>query len=106
MSAQWQQEPSPLKSYPPSLKKATDSGISQWWNQAVEQAEKIGRIPLLAFRAHHQQWRIIIPLETITRFARGPGSDSTQEPLDTTMTAWLDTEAFLSLVSESARFER
>ena len=36
------------------------SDIHHWWQQASEQAEKIGKNPLLAYRLDRQSWKCLV----------------------------------------------
>jgi hypothetical protein len=40
---------------------------AQWWAQACTQAEKAGRVPLLAFRQDREGWRVqLLPLRFVS----------------------------------------
>ena len=43
-------------------KKITPADINVFWEQTVEQAKKIVRYPLLAFRQDYRPWRMLYPL--------------------------------------------
>jgi Holliday junction resolvase len=43
-------------------KEATPKLMAAWWAQAVEQAGRAGKEPLLAYRADRREWRIVMPL--------------------------------------------
>lgn len=43
----------------------TEGKINEWWKQAVEQGEKAGLIPALAYRENRGSWRIVLPLNTL-----------------------------------------
>lgn len=38
--------------------------LDKWWDQAVEDSEKSGDIPLLVFRKKRRDWRICMDFET------------------------------------------
>ena len=42
--------------------RATPALIRQWWQQATEQALRADLVPLLAYRADRQDWRVVLPL--------------------------------------------
>lgn len=46
-------------------KTVTDAKLIAWWKQAVDQAEKARLIPMLAYRADRQSWRVMIPLNEL-----------------------------------------
>lgn len=54
------------------VKRAKEPKINTWWAQACEQAEKINKIPALAYRLDHQAWRVIFPLRAIPGFEEQP----------------------------------
>ena len=45
-------------------KTVTDAMITGWWHQTVDQAEKKGKQPVLAWRQDKQCWRVMIHPET------------------------------------------
>ena len=36
-----------------------------WWQQAVNQAERVDKTPVLAYRVNRQPWQVVIPLHVI-----------------------------------------
>lgn len=38
-----------------------------WWRQAQQQADRVSREPLLAWRIDRQAWRIVLPMRALTR---------------------------------------
>ncbi|HPQ97605.1 MAG: hypothetical protein KDI44_12855 [Thiothrix sp.] len=40
----------------------TPGDIASWWGQAVRQAQQVGALPLLAYRANRADWSVMIPL--------------------------------------------
>ena len=75
-------------------KAASQGLIAQWWLQATEQATRAEKIPALAYRADRQQWRVVLPLYSI--------SDSMSQSDDYESTAELSLPAFCSIVREIA----
>ena len=66
--------------------------IHQWWQQAVEQAERADKLPALAYRGNREPWRVVVPLCALSRrFPRWPALE---------LTASLDVAGFAALVRE------
>ena len=42
-----------------------------WWNQASTQAEKAGKLPLLAYRFDRLEWMVRLPLEVLDQRFEG-----------------------------------
>jgi len=78
--------------------KRVESGFqSAWWSQAIDQAQRAGRRPALAYRASRQPWRVRVCLGDAVA-ALAPECRLPQSRLH-----WLemDLEAFSLLVRES-----
>jgi len=43
----------------------TTALLESHWRQAVRQADEAGKVPVLAYRADRQPWRVVVPLELI-----------------------------------------
>jgi hypothetical protein len=43
----------------------TPGKIATWWEQALKQSVPCGLMPVLAYRADRQAWRVIIPLHLV-----------------------------------------
>lgn len=43
----------------------TEGKIREWWKQAVEQGEKAGLVPALAYRENRGSWRVVVPLNCL-----------------------------------------
>jgi hypothetical protein len=71
--------------------------IGRWWEQATEQAAKVNRKPVLAFRADRQGWTICLPLAALNP-AFNPEWDGIE------WTAQVSLEAFCTLVREEELF--
>ena len=48
------------------IKRAAKPSLNTWWQQACEQAEKLGRSPVLAYRLDRQQWKFVILLSDLS----------------------------------------
>ena len=58
--------------------KVTPGLIKVWWQQALEQGESNGLIPILAYRADRCDWQVVAPLHLINAtMVRNMGLDST-----------------------------
>jgi len=40
--------------------KARPNDIGQWWKQAVRQADKVDKMPMLAFRLDRERWQCML----------------------------------------------
>lgn len=69
--------------------------LAQFWRQAERQAQAADKIPVLAYRADRQEWRVVVPLSAVNResFGAWDGFD---------WTATLSVPAFCALVREGA----
>lgn len=76
-------------------RRVTPGLLAQFWKQAEEQAGKVGKIPVLAYRADRQDWNVVIPLHAVNGgvFERWSGLQ---------WTATITAEAFCALVRETA----
>jgi hypothetical protein len=43
------------------VKRHETLSIPGWWRQAINQADKLGRIPVLAYRQNRHPWTILLP---------------------------------------------
>lgn len=73
---------------------ATQSQIAGWWGQTETQAASKGLIPLLAFRADRQDWRLVVQMADIH-------PDFPREWRGLEWTATLSVQAFAALVREA-----
>lgn len=48
--------------------------VSEWWEQATQQAIKAGKTPLLACRADRGKWRVIVPVHWLSGNPRHYGT--------------------------------
>lgn len=48
------------------VKRAAKPRLGPWWAQAVDQAQKCGRTPALAYRLDRCSWRFRVPLAAMT----------------------------------------
>ena len=46
---------------------ATESTLKGFWKQAVEQADRVAKLPVLAYREDRQEWRVVIPMAHIIK---------------------------------------
>ena len=42
----------------------TNADKKEFWEQAVKQALKVGKVPAVCFRADRQPWRVLVPYPT------------------------------------------
>lgn len=59
-----------LNRFAPEVKRyanATPALVQRWWQQAVRQAEAVGKWPLLAYRSDRCPWVIVLPMCAISR---------------------------------------
>lgn len=78
-----------------------EGDIANFWEQAVEQAQRIGAKPVLAYREDFRSWRVRVPLWVL-----GGESAKTGEGATWTGVAWtgeIGVEAFAWLVREHER---
>jgi len=73
--------------------KATPSIIKNWWTQALEQANRSGKYPCLAYRQSRTPWKVMVPLFVIN-------PDLTR-CTDITWTAVMGVNAFCCVVREA-----
>nr|CRH05615.1 protein of unknown function [Candidatus Magnetococcus massalia] len=66
--------------------------LQSWWQETIQQAEKEGRIPVLAYTDEKKRWRFRLPVELLT------GSHWTEQEL--AMTAELHIEGFCAIARE------
>lgn len=71
-----------------------ESDIARFWEQAVEQAERIGVNPVLAYREDFRSWRVVIHLSVLQDGMTWPGVQWTAE---------IGIEAFAAIVRERLR---
>ncbi|MGZ8217873.1 putative PDDEXK endonuclease [Methylomagnum sp.] len=73
----------------------TPALLAGFWRQATEQAERAGKVPVLAFREDRQEWRVLLPLVALNAevFGPWPGLD---------WTAAVSVPAFCCLIRERA----
>lgn len=69
-----------------------EGDIARFWVQAVEQAQKVGRVPALAYREDHRSWRVRIPLKYLRAEMDWEGVEWTAE---------VSLEAFAAFVRET-----
>ena len=73
----------------------TQADVTRFWNQAQAQASTAGKIPVLAYRADREEWRVVLPFcELNAAFGAWPGDS---------WTASISVEAFCALVREGAK---
>ena len=48
------------------VKRAAKPSLNAWWQQACEQAEKLERSPVWAYRLDRQQWRFVVLLSDLS----------------------------------------
>lgn len=68
--------------------------LARFWEQAQNQADRVGKIPTLAYREDRQEWRLVVPLRAINREVFG-------EWLGIDWTCTLSVPAFVCLIRES-----
>lgn len=73
---------------------ATDGMIQKWWAQASIQADQIGLIPILAYRANRSPWRIVVPIRLL--------SPALTQSNQIDYTATLNIEGFCCVIRETA----
>lgn len=74
--------------------RSTPGLIAGWWQQACEQAERAGLVPLLAYRVDRAEWRVVLPLcELVPSLEPWPGI---------AWTADLSLPGFASVIRERA----
>lgn len=67
--------------------------VAKWWLQATQQAQKAGKVPVLAYRADWQPWRVVVPLAAVNcTFQEWEGIEWTAE---------LSLDGFCALVREA-----
>ena len=71
-----------------------EADIARFWEQAVEQAGRIGANPVLAYREDFRSWRVVIHLSVLQEGMTWPGVQWTAE---------IGIEAFASIVRERLR---
>lgn len=71
-----------------------EGDIARFWEQAVEQAERIGANPVLAYREDFKSWRVRIHLSVAIGGMTWPGVQWTAE---------ISIEAFAAIVREHLR---
>lgn len=69
-----------------------EGDIARFWEQAVEQAKKVGCTPALAYREDFKSWRVRIPLKYLRAEMDWEGVDWTAE---------VSLEAFAAFVRET-----
>lgn len=72
-------------------KRIKDGDIKKFWDQACEQATRIGATPTLAFREDMQSWRIRIPMGVL---------DNSYDTWHLDYTVEVGLEAFASIIRE------
>ena len=74
------------------VKRAKKPLLKQWWEQTVDQAQRINSMPVLWYRLDRQDWRVRVPMWVL----------NPDFPLDTdlTWTAELSPAGFCMLVRE------
>jgi Holliday junction resolvase len=45
--------------------KAGDADLKRWWEQSVRQASAVDKVPALAYKLNHREWRVRIPFNSI-----------------------------------------
>lgn len=68
-----------------------EGDIVKFWDQAVEQSERVGAKPVLAYREDFRSWRVRVHMSELMPCMRWPGVEWTAE---------LGMEAFAALVRE------
>lgn len=68
-----------------------EGDIAKFWEQAEEQAKRVGCVPALAYREDFNSWRVRIPLKYLRAEMEWEGVDWTAE---------VSLEAFAALVRE------
>lgn len=53
------------------VKRQEQLAISAWWKQTIEQAIRVGRFPVLAYRQNRKKWQFCLPANLITRHSWG-----------------------------------
>lgn len=71
-----------------------EADIARFWEQAVEQAERIGVNPVVAYREDFRSWRVVIHLSVVQEDMVWPGVQWTAE---------IGIEAFAAIVRERLR---
>lgn len=71
-----------------------EGDIANFWEQAVEQAQRVGAKPVLAYREDFRSWRVRVPLSLLQPEACWTGVEWTAE---------INIEAFAWLVREHER---
>lgn len=56
------------------VKRCERLALKAWWNQAVEQAEEIGKTPALAYRQNRQPWAFVVPLYAVAEVVAYPAN--------------------------------
>jgi Holliday junction resolvase len=58
--------------------RATPALLTEWWQQAEQQARSAGRAPCLAWRSDREPWRVLVPLSVLLpELPAGAGLDWT-----------------------------
>jgi hypothetical protein len=68
-----------LEGYSIEIKRHESLSIGAWWKQAQEQAERVGAVPVLAYRQSRKPWAIVLPLGQLTGI---PGPHTAQVSLE------------------------
>lgn len=71
-----------------------EGDLARFWQQAVEQAERIGANPVLAYREDFKSWRVVLHLSVLQEGMAWPGAQWTAE---------IGIEAFAAIVRERLR---
>ncbi len=74
--------------------RATESTLRGFWQQATEQADSTGKLPLLAYREDRQGWRVVMPLGLLVA--------ELADWNDWRYTVALSVEGFSAVIRESA----
>ena len=69
-----------------------EGDIKRFWEQAVEQAKRVGCVPALAYREDFKSWRVRVPLSYLRKEMNWEGE---------TWTAEISLEAFATFVREN-----
>lgn len=73
---------------------ATDAQIAKWWGQAVAQAGEAKLMPVLAYRANCQPWRVVVPIALL--------NPNLSQTTGIEYTASVSAEGFCHAVSENS----
>lgn len=66
------------------VKRQQKAYLEAWWRQTLDQADKVGRRPILFYRANHRPWRAILLLSDV---CPGFGVSANHERVEMTLDA-------------------